>query len=65
MWTAFEWRINFFNSYKQCDADILKYKEGKLQLKAGLNAEQSLENCVLETLNKIREKVNEKQIPLK
>ncbi|XP_010535561.1 PREDICTED: DNA-directed RNA polymerase III subunit 1 [Tarenaya hassleriana] len=41
--------------YEECDATIQKFDEGKLQLKAGLDAAKSLEADITEILNRIRE----------
>lgn len=46
-------------SYKRCDEMISEFNSGQLTLKAGCNAEQSLENGLNGELGQIREKAGE------
>ena len=43
------------SSYKQCDYQINLYNTGQIKLKAGCNAEQSLESNLIKILSDIRE----------
>jgi DNA-directed RNA polymerase III subunit RPC1 len=47
------------NGYKQCDDMIQVFKDGKLELKAGCNADQTLESNMQGELSKIRETAGE------
>ncbi|OMO97199.1 RNA polymerase, alpha subunit [Corchorus olitorius] len=43
--------------YRKCDVEIQMFSEGKLQLKPGLDAAETLEANITDILNKIRDKI--------
>jgi DNA-directed RNA polymerase III subunit RPC1 len=45
--------------YAKCDELIETYKQGKLELKAGCNAEQTLESIINGVLSNIRDKAGD------
>lgn len=44
-------------SYNECEDQIKLYQQGRIQLKAGLNAEQTLESILNKILSDVREKI--------
>lgn len=50
------------NGYQQCDKLIEEYNEGKLSLKPGCDAIQTLEAEITEKLNKLREEAGDVRI---
>ena len=54
--------VTISGDYKKCDEEIQKFNEGKLELKSGCDAAQTLEANISEILNKIREKTGKVRI---
>lgn len=54
--------VTLSGNYKKCDEQIQMFNEGKLQLKPGCDAAQTLEANITEVLNKIRDETGKVRI---
>ena len=55
-------QIEIDQSFKKCDVEIKKYNNGEIELKPGLNMEQSLENNLIDSLSDVRNILGKKLI---